>query len=309
MQALDSIYAEAVFKANALRRKRVSIEIIKAAVRRNSWQYAIDELKAGNFRDFIPDDYGYRVHTAFSQLKREFRCMVTYNGEQLVEVDIKNSQLYFMVYLLNGRNWNIRGESDEKTRKIWKGITTPTIDNKHPYTHTIMFLKSLESKYSKGFHEHDFVRSVTEGTLYESIMEKLMLSAGGTAKLSWYNNRDDVKKVLLMQLFADRWKHANSLFNCNSLPVWKTFETLYPDIGKIIREVKADYFKHISMLLQRIESMAVFGVCEHLFRHFPDVPYFTIHDCIVTMERNALTVKAVMEKCITDFIGCTKAGS
>lgn len=238
------------------------------------------------------DEFGYRVHTPLTQLKSEFRCLVRYNNEELVQVDIKNSQLYFMLYLLDWRNW----KKTKNTKMIWKDIETD-IKHNNSNTTTIMFLKSLESTYGKGLQSHTFVSDCSNGRLYEAVMK--MVNADNQPPV----DRDYVKKTLVGQLFCNPttdWTY----FTGKPQRVWTAFEALYPDVSSIIEDIKAVDHKNMSKLLQRIEATAMLKyVCRTLRDNHSDAPVFTLHDCIVTTQAHALLVEQVMFQHIGGFIG------
>lgn len=249
----------------------------------------------------IFDAFGHRFHTPITRIPKEYRQFVRYNRSGLSQIDISSSQLYMIVYLLNYKNYPTLKKTNPKKNKIWIGteITRTQIHN------TIMFLKKCEKQYGKGLQNHPFCKKVIENGFYEIIVEDLELKGFFQEGMPFEEKRKEVKEKILPILFANPKdkKHAG-LFTGKCKFVWNCFSDLFPEIAKLISALKADYYKDICMLLQRIESTAVIKyVCKYLMFNHPQVPIFTLHDCIVTTHENVPLVKSAMENIIGDFIG------
>jgi hypothetical protein len=69
-------------------------------------------------RNVIVDSAGKR-HTPLTRLKKEFRFFLKYKGEHLVSLDVKNSQPYFSLTMMNASFWvePIRPTVDGTTKK------------------------------------------------------------------------------------------------------------------------------------------------------------------------------------------------
>ncbi|MBL7683835.1 MAG: hypothetical protein JNK00_10785 [Flavipsychrobacter sp.] len=269
---------------------------IKVQVRYMSRMSAVYSLSEKRY-NIVQDSYGYRVHTPLTQLKKELRCFVTYNNEKLVQLDIKNSQLFFMCYLLNEDNWKIKGANREKKSNIWKSINSHREGQNNTISNTIMFPDSAKSLTGECFQKNEFVKNACEGSLYESIVS------------AYYNAQDEVigrkevKQVLLGQIFCNPDRDKYFFFGKNSR-TWECFQTLYPDVATIIDTIKRHNHKYMSMLLQRIESTAMLSyVCKNIQKHNKDIPLFTIHDCLVTTINHKMTVEALMINSIEEFTG------
>jgi len=67
-------------------------------------QYKIYRISHGYYPLSV-DDTSHRLHTNLTSLKSELRNALTYNGKELVSLDLKNSQPYFSLVLLQLRFW------------------------------------------------------------------------------------------------------------------------------------------------------------------------------------------------------------
>ena len=73
----------------------------------------------------------------------------------------------------------------------------------------------------------------------------------------------------------------------NSLPlrkiVYEAMEQRFPTIVRCMTEIKGKHYKNLAHQMQRAESEIIFGACRDLMNRHPDVPLWTIHDCLLTV--------------------------
>jgi hypothetical protein len=256
---------------------------------------------------FEQDEFGYRLHTSITQLPKEFRHLIRYNGIPLVEVDISCSQLFFSNFIMDERHWITRGNKSRNKNldKIWEGVGL--IRNKYIEQHndSRMCLKSFENSYSKGFEGSYFQKKTKDGKLYESIVDKLDSQHFLDRYATYEDKRQHVKDILLQQLYADpRKARHRGLYMGENLLIWQCFSILYPNEAHLFELAKKAYYKDLCMLLQRIEATAILGyVCKRLLKDHPEIPIFTLHDCLVTTAGNETLVKQIMEEEIKQFMG------
>ena len=239
--------------------KQVGIDY-ESAVMEIDDDFNSNELSAAMIRDkaffFKPDIYG-RVHTNLSNLKSSLRKHLTWNGEHLWNVDIANSQpLFFGLLLL-----------------YW--YTNKGYLNSFNLPPLILPLRSdiLPSDVDK------FVKLVEMGKLYEYIAVKGKIET-------------ESRKILKKKLFAE-------IFFCRNKPYQSKneilFEGLFPEVYKVIRELKKKDYTFLSKQLQRVESSFVINlVVRRCMNEHPDMPIFTIHDSVMTTKANADIVKGIM---------------
>ena len=78
----------------------------KIADKVNSIILSIDEIASGNLLRYATEDStGKRLHTPITRMKRELRFYLTYKGEQLVALDLKNSQPFLSLVLFDPVFW------------------------------------------------------------------------------------------------------------------------------------------------------------------------------------------------------------
>lgn len=263
-----------------------------------------------------------RFHSPLVRLKRELRPTVTYGGKRLVSVDIKNSQPVLMLGLLNPKVLPYNNLS-EKVYHYNPELEAYLRTTNHTYTLNYTYnstntSKERQYKYSERredrggimlvdfisqrFHAPDvqlYIEWVTSGTFYDhfgdEIAPYLDIKKHGT-------KRDATKKVTYQILFGS--------VNNTSEPA-KIFRRMFPTISEILGvtkhgDTKNRAYRTPSCALQAFEADIVLNQCCRIIsEERPDLPIFTIHDCIVTVQGEEGYVKSVMEKQIEKMIGYT----
>lgn len=140
---IDSVQAQKVIKLQCEEAIHAANgnpdKVRKARITAMADQTKLENFERGHF-PVIQDEFGYRVHTVLTQLPKEFRSLVTYDGKPLVEVDISCSQLFFSTFLLDAMHWRT-GKSEKFTKELWKTISIVSNSNS-VYSNTIMYIKS-----------------------------------------------------------------------------------------------------------------------------------------------------------------------
>ena len=81
-------------------------------------------------------------------------------------------------------------------------------------------------------------------------------------------------------------------------------ELLYPDLCDYVNRFNQYYTStEFSYLLQRSEVFLILNVCKELQLHHPNIPFYTIHDSILTTQPNLPIVQEVMTDVITKLTG------
>ena len=101
--------------------------------------------------------------------------------------------------------------------------------------------------------------------------------------------RDDFKQVLFADVFYGR------VVVCT--PVTKLFATHHPEILRWIRQQKAHDYADLARRMQREESgMMIGAVAGRLMEHHPEVPFYTVHDSITTVDEHGELVGRVLKE-------------
>ncbi len=103
--------------------------------------------------------------------------------------------------------------------------------------------------------------------------------------------RSYIKRHVMSFLFE-----RNDDFRTDNLVIEK-IQSLFPELTEFIERFLSYYGNSkFSYLLQRTESYLILDkVCGYLNRHHPEIPFYTIHDSILTPNRYSTTVQDVMK--------------
>ncbi|MES2429434.1 MAG: hypothetical protein V4556_00780 [Bacteroidota bacterium] len=238
---------------------------------------------------------GHRFYNPLSNLKKELRDFITYDGVPLVSIDIKNSQPFFSIALMKQSFWEASDQSDKilnlqnLKRKLRGYVVEEGIINS-----IITLSKCSTTLSSKDFTFTNYINLVTGGEFYEYIEENFK-----PLYPDRFNNRQNVKREVLRILYSQP--------NREFVPFYKpcqTFKSLFPKVYELFKLIKSVDYTLLPLLLQRIESFLVIDVvCKQISQLHPEIPLFTIHDSIVTIKGNEALVEQIMSQEIEKYIG------
>lgn len=256
--------------------------------------YALD---AHDYRAKI-DANVHRLHSVLTNMQKDYRNFITYNGLKLINIDIKNCQPYLLCLLLNPEFWKI-----DSTLPI-NLYTQPENVQKLFTTHAIPlrvaeFFSTLDSGVFNQYKE-----LVASGLMYEKIVEVC------SEELGFLIIRDEAKTLMFYLLFSGN-KKSNKKSKINQMK--NIFENnLFPEVAQlfsIIKEKTDDstdkQHSRLAVLLQSIESSIILHKCCKIIWEdgSQQIPVFTIHDSIATTSEHVDYVRSVMEEQLISCIG------
>lgn len=101
--------------------------------------------------------------------------------------------------------------------------------------------------------------------------------------------RDDFKQALFADVFYGRV--------VVNTPITQLFETHHPEILQWIRSQKAHDYADLARRMQREESdMMIGAVVRRLMEHHPEVPFYTVHDSIMTVQEHGDLVGRILKE-------------
>lgn len=232
-------------------------------------------LKDRDFR-FWTCPYG-RVHTNVTNLSAYLRKYISINGHQLYELDIANSQPYFLALLMlnHGNKVVPFPELVELAQELCPNCisspeTTPPqpaplhYDTKTAYLYDSKALRKgvfLLAGLTFDADVEAYMDAVCDGTLYEFRSRNVP--------------RDQAKKQLFSAVFFGEHKYHYQLE--------EDFKKYFPGVYRFIRKFKRKDYRHLAHALQRAESgFVVHRVCKRLMEQYPEIPVLTVHDSILS---------------------------
>ena len=241
---------------------------------------AIDKIANKEFYYSVDENVG-RFHSNLTNLKKELRNYLTYNGQKLVNIDIKNSQPLFSTILFYQDFY----KENSQFINIYNIPSSHTIlsNTKHPFSSsTIMVVKALER-----INNHDinkYTEMVNSGEFYQQV-----------SKLMYPFAKFDKKKIKTM-VFVVFFSKNIYMGQDRALPK-REFKALFPSTYEIFKLLKRRNHTALAHILQRIESIIMIqNVTIRIARERPDLPIFTIHDSVVTTVGNDDYVAGVIQE-------------
>lgn len=161
-----------------------------------------------------------------------------------------------------------------------------------------------ESHFSRGTSESHVIESeelkeyqtVCIGSHWDDVPDDLItfieLSHAGLfyegLGVLWQTDRETAKKIFYTILFGRNKRRSNEE---------RVFEAWFPNVYRAIKWAKIDGHNKVAIELQRIESDLVLDTaCVYLMEHHPDVPLFTVHDSILTLQEHAALIEKVIRE-------------
>jgi hypothetical protein len=252
----------------------------------------IENFKNGEM-PFYVDEKGNRAHTILTRSNKSIRQFITCNGESLVSVDLKNSQPYLLLCLMNPKFFEKRGKNKPKQDQNYQeGINIKQSDIFPTSIPSIMLGLSSEILYSIEFQKYK--KLVSSGGIYEFFEDKISY----TPKLlnQGLSKRDLVKYWMMLCFYSKNGGYSGGMKSA--------FKMQFPKIYNLICKLKDKKHNTLALLLQRIESYLILDViCKRISIEKPDLPIFTIHDSIVTTVGNEEYVSRIVKEEMNNVVG------
>lgn len=264
-----------------------------------NYEILVNRIKEKDYYLHV-DEIGNRFHTNLTNLTKGLREFISYDGQPMASIDIKNSQPYMSLPLLGKVFWQSRNLKEKPTlKRIYREKYEKGRENKGRNKNTIKSRLSSKSLIQLDSQKQDFIKNVTDGTFYEFLIksfEKNGVNLGSSPS----EKRTKVKKMVLTILFDNE----NRIYNRALGSTYQLFKTTFPSVAKVFSDVKQDNYKDLAIILQRIESYLLLKkICKRISTERPFLPIFTIHDSIITTIGNETYVQDVMKDELEKAIG------
>lgn len=260
----------------------------------------INGIKIHHYKAKI-DANVHRLNSVITNIEKEYRNFLTYDGQELVAIDIKNSQPYLLCLLLKKEFW-----LDNSPLPI--NINTLPLNIQALFRNPPEILSNIrrffESVNEVNFQEYKNL--VANGQLYEMIVTRVK-QLNRNSKIT----RKSAKKELLIMFYSSNKEDIEGTTR-RIYRVERVFREKFPIILRLMRLIKMDYeganvnnyYNRFAKLLQSIEVKIVLNkCCQRIWvEGNQQVPIFTIHDSIATTFEYQDYVRYVMEYELTKAI-------
>lgn len=275
-------------------------------------------LQEGYYNCLISDN-GKRFHSVLTNMRSVVRNFLTFNGEALVSIDLKNSQPYLISLLLQPSFWESqkikKPKKDKNERefvykkpkkaKVLQSSISNTFSNYQvvspllhidllPIHKSVSYFMLLEIKKTLVDTRFDtYIEKVQNGVLYEHL-QTLFETEGIPV-----TDRKILKSAVFQVLFT-----PNQFIGQKEAAPKRLFKKHFPEVYAVLNAIKKKQSNLLPLLLQEIESYIMLEVVAKKMRKlYPKIPLFTIHDSIVTTASNQLLVEQMMRESFTAYVG------
>lgn len=290
---------------------------------------SIEKMEEQNFCCHV-DKTVFRYHSVLTNMRSVLRNFLSYDGEKLVSIDIKNSQPYLICLLLQPNFWRsekiIRPNLDRISKKHSKSAVKmakifdfdefsstincnarlPNVPNASIIDFqinidTINIIKEIDyfmlleiKTIARDMRFDTYIEQVTSGTLYDYLKDAFQRILGYEMI-----DRKEVKTAVFQVLFT-----PNNFIGQKQARPKKLFKELFPEVYELLNRIKKKDSTTLPRLLQQIESHLMLNVvAKRMRREHPNVPIFTVHDSILTTVSNQLIVEQIMQEELTRIVG------
>ncbi len=230
---------------------------------------------------------GERLYSELTAMYSPLRNFLTYDGFNLIYLDISNSQPFHFNILLRSSFWE----------KNSKGITLRKIDkelyewivkyHKVQLDVTIMNLKRYEQEgrthTNKGLLRNkdaspQYVHLSATGKLYLFIHKKFKNNFFSKDNVDRFKDEKSAKQEFIQMLYFN-----DKIRQSPSYRPFQLFKRYFNIEASVIELLKLRKYNDFSILLQKVEAnLLLYQVGREIFNTDPNAPIFTIHDGLIT---------------------------
>ncbi len=230
--------------------------------------------------------YG-RYYWNVSGLWRHLRPYLRYDGQPMVNIDVKCSQPLFFVLLMMGEMDRFSSFSPILTSPISlsSSLSSLMIENGPPGPSLPPYI-ALTYDDAWGRLKPDIQGFITQVVNPDCDIYEHLGRLAGCAD----DPRTPVKKKSTFHILYGT--------NKKTTPYQTAMDTHYPNVMAFIKAYKERHgYESLAQEMQRQESTWMFNqVCKRLTTEHPEIPLFPIHDSLMTLPEHAETVKRTMEE-------------
>ncbi len=308
-RALEELESMLLTNARKIKSKEKQAKIIRNINRRydysrrliNDWEKKVPQL--------VKMDKAGRLYTVLASIPSVVRNFITYRGENLVALDIKNSQPVHSVWLLRPEFWSQKQSTphdlsleilnaDLYKKVTGGGSTSGALGGQKMEELFIILQKIKQNAENQQVNEFTFEEVVRSGKLYEFIANRFSQKYKGRDGKG-FSDREKAKKAMMV-IYYDNNAKTSAGKDCP----YNYFKKLFPDITFAMELLKQNQYKNFPELLQKLEArMILHEVCREIYEKHTEIPLFTIHDSILTTRNYLQIVESIIQKKYKKLLG------
>jgi len=257
----------------------------------------IKEFKRQEWKASIKPYSDNRLHTNLTRSPKVLRKHIRINNENIVGCDIKTSQPYFFCVILKAilKHDKELLEKVEATKILNGNVIEQLFNLDIDRDEVIEFVKSVVDidKDFYSFFQGKLDIKIDENGVPYRMVSNFKSKDKGKRRMKQdedfepqtkktYPTKRDLAKEVVMEIF-----YSSPM---SRMPEAVTFRKEFPSIHKIIKCIDDNGIK-LSQLLTTIESYILLDVvAKQIALAHPNIPLGSIHDCLVTTEKNKNTL-------------------
>lgn len=274
-----------------------------------------------------------RLHSCFTNLPTDLKQFVLCNGKSLVELDIKSSQPFVLSVILEIILKSYKQVTSLKDQR--KSRMIKALNNRIKKRLTILKYTSLndydikldmiidrvstillnDSECIDFVEISNFISDIRVGDLYDKVGTELLqrqviIYTNTFYQVNLYDTNTNCCKDFKFKNLRECAKHIvlNSIYANYKNPkkVVREFRNLYPSTMKILDQFKAENYKDLAILMQRIESSAILDYSsKKIAQKLPNTPLVTRHDSLSTTSDMISNVSELFVSALDNFFNCS----
>ncbi|NNJ54656.1 MAG: hypothetical protein HKP14_00915 [Bacteroidia bacterium] len=270
------------------------------------WLQNINDIKESTYW-YNKSTTNSRYNSTITNLPRIFKYHLKYDNQDLVQIDIKSSQIYILATILNK-------DFFKSNKKISIGRFKENLSENIDLVSAYMFSPLMLGQFSKGLKFFQFIELIKK-PLVDTLIDNVMFQNFHNAPFNkdFYSHlyfmengiepspeqRSRIKNDIMYVLFQDKRGHRKLVEGVRILRKY------YPYVNKSIEYILGKIGKRdFALLLQRIESYLVLDcIVPRFHERYPEAPIFTIHDSVITTMPFVEGLREIMHNTLFETTG------
>lgn len=263
-----------------------------------SWILTCDDINRSVFWHKVSTT-NHRYNTTLTGLFTMLRNYLKYDNQNLIQVDVKCSQMYVLASILNYDFFKSRKENSFHSLSNYIINELTRVEISSFLFSPLMFAQFEKRKYNNKIRPKDhkefqkFRDAPFSIDFYSHIFKEIYRRNPSTKE------RDCIKSDIMYFLFQEERGHRVSIETINII------KRQYPFINRIVEYMNDKIGRRaFALLLQRAESYLILECVVPVFhKRYPTAPIFTIHDSVVTTEAYSDQLNEIMYEVLLENTG------
>jgi hypothetical protein len=231
-------------------------------------------------------DRNHRLHSVVSTIREPIRHFISCGNESLVALDLKNSQPFHMGFLLQTKFWGTTAS------KITLRAICPEVYTLLEKEGVLTQIRDLIKGPSKA-DVLEFMQQTSNGTMYDLLVTRY---GKETRKMK----SRAAAKVAFMFIMNSPFRNIEAKKN----KYYRLWSQDYPTVSALLQFVKSIGHFHMSTILQTLEAKMILDIVVNDFcNNYPDIPIFSVHDSLITLQSHSGHLQAVIERVYQQSLG------